>query len=396
MQRQYTSLLFFVILFFSGLGAHGIEFARLIDPSSCQMADSPDNRSHELAISEPRLMDKGITQARFSVDFQNPRGREIQHGGFCWSRESTPNRKDHFVRLQVGAEGFSGELSQLKKATVYYVRAYVMADSAIFYGKQHIFTTHGFFNGARIPLTYVEGGTFQMGCTAETNNCYGDETPVHRVQVRDFRISPYEVTCNQYCAFLNQSAISSRGTIGERMYVDIMDSDALIRYSGGKFIPNPGKGDHPMTEVTWYGAQAFCEWLGGRLPTEAEWEYAARGGAQQPDYKYSGSDQLKDVGWFNGNSGQQTHPVGQKAPNELGLYDMSGNVWEWCYDWYGFDYYGNSPVSQPMGPNKGSAKVIRGGAWNMDPWNCRISNRYNRSPKITYKYYGFRLVIPEG
>ncbi|MFB0536326.1 MAG: formylglycine-generating enzyme family protein, partial [Anaerolineae bacterium] len=183
-----------------------------------------------------------------------------------------------------------------------------------------------------------------------------------------------------------------------------------------------GRGNRPVMSVTWYDAVAYCNWLsekeglspcysgkgkltqcdfsanGYRLPTEAEWEYAARGGQKSQGYTYAGSDNPDDVAWYRGNSGSQTHPVGQKQPNELGLYDMSGNLWEWCWDWYGKDYYTSSAASDPQGPPAPPTtlswqlnRVRRSGSWRENSDSLRTTYR-----SMDYASYigdnGFRIV----
>ena len=173
-----------------------------------------------------------------------------------------------------------------------------------------------------------------------------------------------------------------------------------------------GFGDRPVINVSWHDAVAYCEWMSKatgktyRLPTEAEWEYAARGGNKSKGYEYSGSNNLDALGWYNNNSGRKTHPVAQKQPNELGLYDMSGNVWEWCSDWYG-DYsrrvgkYVESTLSEdvvqtnPQGPNSGEKRVLRGGYWNSNGSLCQVAYRYGGPPDRRHYYYGFRLVLSQ-
>jgi formylglycine-generating enzyme required for sulfatase activity len=128
------------------------------------------------------------------------------------------------------------------------------------------------------------------------------------------------------------------------------------------------------------------------LPTEAEWEFAARGGNSSNGYTYSGSNTLDAVGWYDDNSGSKTHPVGGKQPNELGIYDMSGNVWEWCSDWFSSSYYSVSPETNPQGPSSGSFRVVRGGSWFHVAVGCRSAYRFLDIPDFRSSYYGFRLV----
>ncbi len=132
-----------------------------------------------------------------------------------------------------------------------------------------------------------------------------------------------------------------------------------------------------------------------RLPTEAEWEYAARGGKNSKDFKYSGGQSMQNVGWYSENSNRRTQVVANKRPNELGLYDMSGNVWEWCRDWYDDNYYSNSPVSNPRGPSSGSDRVLRGGSWYDNPTYCRVAYRARDRPVNRLNNSGFRVVLSQ-
>jgi formylglycine-generating enzyme required for sulfatase activity len=212
----------------------------------------------------------------------------------------------------------------------------------------------------------VEGGTFAMGCTSEQgNDCVDDEKPARLVTVGDFRIGRYEVTQRQWKAVMGNN-------------------------------PSHFKGDDlPVEQVSWDEVQDFIRRLNEqtgkryRLPTEAEWEYAARGGNRSNRYKYSGSNNASDVAWFYENSGRSTHKVGTKEPNELGLYDMSGNVWEWCQDWYG------SLQTNPGGPSSGSARVLRGGSWYSEAQLARSALRRRVGPDSRGGSFGFRLAASE-
>ena len=230
-------------------------------------------------------------------------------------------------------------------------------------------------NVLSIDWVWVEGGSFEMGCTSEQSNCDNDEKPVHEVYVDGFYMSKYEVTFAQYDRFCEET--------GRRKPDD----------------EGWGRGNRPVINVNWNDAVAFCKWLSGktgttiRLPTEAEWEYAARGGKKSHGYKYAGSNNVDAVAWYSENSGNKTHLVGQKQPNELGLYDMSGNVWEWCQDWYDKNYYSRSPRNNPKGPSSSAYRVLRGGGWSELQKGLRCSNRYFNFPDKRYYINGFRILM---
>ena len=213
------------------------------------------------------------------------------------------------------------------------------------------------------------------GYSHEERVDYLRKAPVHSVTVSDFNISKTEVTFEQYDAY------------------------CTLTGRGKPYDEGWGRGDRPVMNVSWHDVTAFCEWMTRttgktyRLPTEAEWEYAARGGSKSKGYKYSGSNDLDAVGWYGGNSSRKTHPVAQKQPNELGLYDMSGNVWEWCADWYGD--YSSSPQTDPQGSNSGKFRVLRGGGWHYSVSNCRVAYRFKHYPDLKYNNLGFRLVLSQ-
>ena len=231
-------------------------------------------------------------------------------------------------------------------------------------------------NGVTFTMVRVEGGTFTMGATAEQRGADSDEKPAHRVTLSDYYIGQTEVTQALWKAVTGYSPTSD----GESW-----DSDY-------------GLGDnYPAYNISYNDVQSFITKLNSltgrtfRMPTEAEWEYAARGGSKSKGYLYSGSDTIDDVAWYDDNSGVKSHPVAQKAANELGLYDMSGNVWEWCSDWYGS--YSSSAQTNPTGPSTGSGRVIRGGFWLNDATICRVAVRSGPAPSDRGNYYGVRLAF---
>jgi len=218
-----------------------------------------------------------------------------------------------------------------------------------------------------IELVYLEGGTFQMG----SNDGENDEKPVHTVTVNSFYIGKYEVTQNQWCAVMGENS---------RRNIDCSDC--------------------PVECVYWDSIQEFIRELNQktgkkfRLPTEAEWEFAARGGNMSGGYPYSGSNSLKEVAWYWDNSELIIHPVGQKSPNEIGLYDMSGNVWEFCSDLYLQNYYTSSPSNNPENKKYGSEHVARGGGASGYNGYCRVSSRCYWITDGGY-WIGFRLLMEE-
>ena len=233
-------------------------------------------------------------------------------------------------------------------------------------------------------MVLVRGGMFWMG----NKNGQYDEKPVHQVYISSFYIDKYEVTTQEFCQFLNEKGNKIEG--GAR-WVDIDDEDSPVVFEQNRFKPKPGKAKHPMIEITWYAAHAYAKWAGKRLPTEAEWEYAAKGGQHSRGYRYSGSNNPIEVAWFDANANGRTHPVGQLKPNELGIYDMSGNVWEWCSDWYHSDYYGNSVKQNPKGPTEMlDYKLLRGGAWVSVAQQLRTTIRDYAYPYNAYYLNGFR------
>ena len=222
-------------------------------------------------------------------------------------------------------------------------------------------------NDVKIEMVYLEGGIYERGCTAEqVKYCRVDEKPVHKVRLKSFYLGKYPVTQKQYEAVMGKIP------------------------SGFKSCANC-----PVENLNWFEANEFIKKLNElsgqnyRLPTEAEWEYAARGGKQTKGFLYSGSNEIEIVGWHYYDKLAVLQPVGQKDPNEAGIFDMSGNVWEWCSDWYG--EYSSNNINNPKGPSQGRFKVLRGGSWNVSENHCRVSRRHRYFPNTKTFDFGFRL-----
>jgi formylglycine-generating enzyme required for sulfatase activity len=260
----------------------------------------------------------------------------------------------------------------------------------------------------------VKGGCFQMGDTFGDGE--KDELPVHEVCVSDFFLGKYDVTVGEFRKFT--------ATTGYKTEAEKKDGCAIWNaksnkweYDSAKNWKNPGFAQddrHPVACVSWNDATAFIGWLGKesgrayRLPTEAEWEYAARSRGKKDKYAWGNGQPSGNIAdesfnkqfpgwaiWKGYDDGYvYTSPVGSFRSNEVGLYDMTGNVWQWCADWYGENYYGDSLRSNPKGPATGEKRVLRGGSWDTTPRLARASYRYRLSPDNRDYYSGFRLVVP--
>jgi formylglycine-generating enzyme required for sulfatase activity len=219
--------------------------------------------------------------------------------------------------------------------------------------------------GTAFKMRYIKSGGFKMG--NEDGDAYTDEKPIHWIEVSDFYLSKYEVTFEEYDKFCEATGHNKPSDNGW------------------------GRKNHPVINVSWEDANLYCHWLSEqtgkkyRLPTEAEWEYAAKGDTLT---KYAGSNEVGMVAWYYGNSKQKTHPVGKKKPNSYGLYDMSGNVWEWCSDMKR-DYANNSLIQNASN----TARILRGGAWDERPRGNRVANRFDENPKLRDGNIGFRVAL---
>lgn len=259
-----------------------------------------------------------------------------------------------------------------------------------------------------VEMVRVPGGLFKIG-----SNFYDfDERPATNLRMSGFLLGKYEITNEEFCYFLNDMECDSLGMVDGVKVIDL--EHPLTRITRNRFtgecFPDKGWEDYPVVNVSWHGAQMFCTMGGGRLPSEAEWEYAARGAKYarkysvnwdksdfEYDYLYAGGNYMGQLGWFVDNSRGTIWKGGMLKPNELGLYDMSGNVWEWCYDKYRSDFYArNGDSTDPMclTSDKVGARVNRGGSWSSDATYCRVTNRNYLNEFDMNPYLGFRIMKP--
>ena len=239
-----------------------------------------------------------------------------------------------------------------------------------------------------VPMVLIPAGPFEMGSDAGAE----DEQPVHTVTLDAFYIDQYEVTNSQY------SVCVDAGVCDPTTDTTAFESS----YSRREYYGNPEYADYPVIYASWYEAQAYCQWRGGRLPTEAEWEKAARGGLEGQTYPWGDEAPRCEIGVENGATfdddgacnDTDTTQVGSYAPNGYGLYDMIGNVWEWVSDYYDENYYASSPAANPTGPESGLYPVMRGGSWDGGADSLRVSDRRFNPPDSGSLSSGFRCVIP--
>ena len=334
-------------------------------------------------VTTGNVTDITTTSATCSGEVTDDGGFAVTERGICWSTSPNPTLGNaQHVAAGSGMGEFSTTLTGLTEYTKYYVRAYATNSQGTSYGSNVSFTP-GYLtftaNGVSFTMIPVEGGTFWMGAQSTNPNgqnydseAFDHESPVHQVTLSSYFMGETEVT--------------------QALWQAVMGSNPSS-FSGSNL---------PVEQVSWNDCQEFvtklnqlcASQLNGRqfaLPTEAQWEYAARGGKQSRGYKYSGSNTLGNVAWYHDNSGSTTHAVGTKQANELGIYDMSGNVYEWCQDWYGS--YGSNAQTDPTGPATGSHRVNRGGGWYYDARSCRVSYRYGITPDSAYRTLGLRLAL---
>ena len=250
-----------------------------------------------------------------------------------------------------------------------------------------------------LDFVTLEGGEFDMG--DQWGDGGPDEKPVHRVKLSSFRMGRYQVTNAQFAAFLNSEGNQEEG--GET-WLNINSSFCNIEWTKQGFAPKSGKAQHPVVSVKWYGARAFCQWVGGRLPMEAEWEYAARSQGKKQKYPWGDAKPIADlanydagmIAAFLSSVGKAPLPVDSlpAGATAQGLHHMAGNVWEWCADWYGDDYYAECHkqglLLNPTGPSTGNFRVLRGGSWFSYARDLRVANRYWGGTDVRNDFIGFR------
>jgi len=249
-----------------------------------------------------------------------------------------------------------------------------------------------------IELVYIRGGSFEMG----SDKGESDEKPMHTVTLSNYFIGKYEVTVGQFRKFIEATGYKTSADLNGGSYLWNgsqwkLQADVNWEHDALGFKRPESEENHPVIHVSWTDAMQYTQWLSSvtgkayRLPTEAEWEFAARGGMSSNGYTFAGSNDINLVAWSLDNKSNQTYPVGKKQPNELGIYDMTGNVWEWCNDWYDTDFYSKSPSTNPQGAKSGLFKVIRGGSWGGVSNFNRVTFRYRYFPGNRGKFNGFRV-----
>jgi formylglycine-generating enzyme required for sulfatase activity len=297
-------------------------------------------------------------------------------------------------------------LTGLIQDSIYRYRPYIKTSDSIYYGSTYVFRPLS----CPISTQSVSGGTFQMGGTSEQDTVMANELPVHAVTLGDYEMGTYEVTNAQFLLFLRSRHITAAAASGmtasgtSKTMVKSNINGLCYRTDSIAWVVVKGTENDPVTNVTWYGASEFCRWAGGHLPTEAEWEFAARGGVLSQGYKYSGSNTPSAVAWYKPNvsvfsliDDRSTQPVGQKLANELGIFDMSGNVMEFVADWY-YPYLSKAQTA-PTGVSDDDAeeagvthKVSRGGAWsNENDYNLGVCRRSHMDVSNPSGSVGFRF-----
>ncbi len=372
--------------------------------NSCKKDDNNNNPTGQIPVLTTTAV-SNITQttANCGGNITSDGGATVTVRGVCWSTNQNPTIADSKTTDGTGAGSFTSNITGLTGGTIYYVRAYATNSAGTGYGSAMSFTT------INIAMVNIPAGAFTMGSPTSEVNRQSDETQF-QVTLSAFRMSKYEITNAQYAAFLNAKSIGSNGIYAAGAYptqilIDVSSGsyDWGLHYSGGQWVPVVGYENHPVIEVTWYGATEFATFSGGTLPTEAQWEYACRAGTATPfntgacltnaQANYYWAIPYNTCTNTNTTYPGRTQAVGSYAPNAFGLYDMHGNVFEWCSDTYGT--YPTTAQTNPTGATTGSDRVNRGGCWNYNAQICRSADRRNSAPDYSSNLIGFRLVLPQ-
>lgn len=342
-----------------------------------------------LAFEVEEEINHPISQKTVRIRFRSTGTIQVEEVGECSSSGMIVSETDNVTRgqfLRVVSRGHAPnenwwEEAQIFEASLAKHASYVRSATS-----QKIETTHS-MDGVESAMAYIPEGSFVMGDSFR-EGVY-DEYPIHMVSLDAFYADVYEVTNTQYKVFLDANPRWSKALIQKEWH----DGNYLAAWSGE--LPPSGKEQHPVVWISWYAADAYCEWLNKRLPTEAEWEKAARGGLEKAKYPRSNSISHNDAnyaGLRQSDSWAETSPVGSFAPNSYGLHDVAGNVWEWCADWYDPGYYIHSRRQNPRGPVSGDLRTIRGGSFVTLAGDLRVSNRLALQPFRTNQDVGFRCV----
>ena len=362
-------------------------------PTPPDTSETPDNQEKPDTPEAPEekpvpqvLTQEALNITETTVDLSGEvtadNGFRVIERGFVYSTSENPDI-ENAVKFESGRGlgSYSATVRGLKSNTTYHFKAYATNSQGTSYGEELTFTTKAEavknfnVNSAVLTMVRVEGSTFKMGGTDENAQSY--EQPVHNVTLDDYYIGLCEVTNEQWEAVVNGRV---PGPLEDPLW-----------YHNERFLPK--------TMVSYYECQVFISKLNEMtglefsLPTEAQWEYAARGGNKSKGFLYSGSNDASEVGWCYENAATEVTIVATKEPNELGLYDMTGNVNEWCRDWY--DYYSSEDQTNPVGPASGDFRVMRGGSVINFYKECRVSHRFGGEPDSHFFFVGFRVVLKD-
>lgn len=351
-------------------------------------------REPELSVVTIDNENVGMFSVKASATITNLYGSDIIEKGFCWSVSPNPvNTGEHLIVSGDGVD-LSAELKSLKAYTTYYIRAYAVTLGGTGYSEEVMVKTKTLETDW---VTVTPAVPFLMGWCYETDGNKSANAFVGRntnsdpleVTMNPYKIGKYEVTNREFAAFMNlygSDVVKSGNNEGQNIFFGI--AECKISKSGNNWVVENGYEEYPVVGVTWYGANEFCLFYGASLPNEAQWECAARGGTTN---KYSGSMNADEVAWNSENSGGALHEKGTKAANEYGIYDMSGNVAEWLFDWY--DTY--SAVYDPdnLKPGKNNDKGLRGGSYDKKGDELRCMHRSTLQPEKSRKDVGFRICL---